>query len=64
MSGSVANRGLRQTAYNSSKSAVLQMCRSMAAELGQYGIRVNSVCVLFIGCLAEFALSFLDVAFL
>lgn len=33
-------------AYNTSKSAVLQMCRSMACELGQYGIRCNSMFVL------------------
>lgn len=28
-------------AYNTSKSALLQLCRSVAAEWGQYGIRVN-----------------------
>ncbi|PWN40960.1 oxidoreductase [Ceraceosorus guamensis] len=43
MSGSIANRGLFLTAYNSSKSAVLQMCRSLAVEWGEYGIRVNTV---------------------
>ena len=43
MSGTIANRGLTCTAYNSSKSAVHQMCRSLAQEWGQYGIRVNTL---------------------
>lgn len=43
MSGDIANRGLTCTAYNSSKSAVHQMCRSLAQEWGQYGIRVNTL---------------------
>ncbi|EOA91814.1 hypothetical protein ACJQWK_03175 [Exserohilum turcicum] len=43
MSGQIANRGLTCTAYNSSKSAVHQMCRSLAQEWGQYGIRVNTL---------------------
>jgi NAD(P)-dependent dehydrogenase (short-subunit alcohol dehydrogenase family) len=43
MSGSIANRGLACTAYNTSKSAVLQMARSMAQEVGQHGIRVNTL---------------------
>jgi NAD(P)-dependent dehydrogenase (short-subunit alcohol dehydrogenase family) len=43
MSGSIANRGLTCTAYNTSKSAVHQMCRSLAQEWGQYGIRVNTL---------------------
>jgi NAD(P)-dependent dehydrogenase (short-subunit alcohol dehydrogenase family) len=30
-------------AYNTSKSAVLQMARSMACELGKHKIRVNSI---------------------
>lgn len=34
-------KGLTCLAYNTSKSALLQMCRSAAAEWGQYGIRVN-----------------------
>lgn len=33
--------GLTCLAYNTSKSALLQMCRSAAAEWGAYGIRVN-----------------------
>ncbi|KAG9254498.1 uncharacterized protein F5Z01DRAFT_108295 [Emericellopsis atlantica] len=43
MSGNVANRGLSCSAYNSSKAAVQQMCRSVAQEWGQYGIRVNTL---------------------
>ncbi|KAG8673196.1 hypothetical protein FPOAC1_006503 [Fusarium poae] len=35
--------GLSCTAYNSSKAAVQQMCRSVAQEWGQYGIRVNTL---------------------
>ncbi|KAJ5833373.1 hypothetical protein N7474_001684 [Penicillium riverlandense] len=43
MSGQIANRGLTCTAYNSSKAAVHQMCRSVAQEWGQHGIRVNTL---------------------
>ncbi|KDQ59483.1 hypothetical protein JAAARDRAFT_68125 [Jaapia argillacea MUCL 33604] len=43
MSGSITNRDHAWTSYNSSKSAVLQMTRSMACELGPLGIRVNSI---------------------
>ncbi|KAJ9490130.1 hypothetical protein VN97_g3147 [Penicillium thymicola] len=43
MSGQVANRGLTCTAYNSSKAAVHQMCRSVAQEWGQHNIRVNTL---------------------
>ncbi|KAJ9653933.1 hypothetical protein H2201_009076 [Coniosporium apollinis] len=43
MSGQVANRGLTCTAYNTSKSAIHQMCRSVAQEWGRYGIRVNTL---------------------
>lgn len=43
MSGSVANRGLACSAYNTSKSALLQLCRSMAQEIGQHGIRINTL---------------------
>ncbi|SPO00380.1 probable 2,5-dichloro-2,5-cyclohexadiene-1,4-diol dehydrogenase [Cephalotrichum gorgonifer] len=43
MSGQVANRGLTCTAYNTSKAAVQQMCRSLAQEWGQDGIRVNTL---------------------
>ncbi|KAH8428428.1 oxidoreductase, short chain dehydrogenase/reductase family [Aspergillus melleus] len=43
MSGQIANRGLTCSAYNSSKAAVHQMCRSVAQEWGQYNIRVNTL---------------------
>lgn len=43
MSGQVANRGLQCTAYNASKSAVHQLCRSMAQEIGKHGIRINTL---------------------
>ncbi|KAJ3921017.1 hypothetical protein F5877DRAFT_36910 [Lentinula edodes] len=43
MSGSITNHGHAWIAYNTSKSAVLQMTRSMACELGSEGIRVNSL---------------------
>ncbi|KAG6038243.1 hypothetical protein E4U41_004389 [Claviceps citrina] len=43
MSGNIANRGINCTAYNTSKAAVQQMCRSLAQEWGQYGIRVNTI---------------------
>ncbi|KAF8753801.1 NAD-binding protein [Rhizoctonia solani] len=43
ISGSITNQGLALTAYNTSKSAVLQMTRSMACELGKHKIRVNSI---------------------
>ncbi|GLB41515.1 putative NAD-binding protein [Lyophyllum shimeji] len=43
MSGSITNRGHAWVSYNSSKAAVIQMARSMACELGDKGIRVNSV---------------------
>ncbi|KAE8447694.1 hypothetical protein EG329_010501 [Mollisiaceae sp. DMI_Dod_QoI] len=47
MSGSVANKGVNTAAYNTSKSAVLQLARSLAMEWGNSPshptIRVNSV---------------------
>lgn len=47
MSGSVANKGVNTSAYNTSKSAVLQMARSLAMEWGNSPnhppIRVNSL---------------------
>ncbi|KAI0366085.1 sorbose reductase sou1 [Pilatotrama ljubarskyi] len=43
ISGSGANQGHPWISYNTSKSAVLQMARSMACELGTKRIRVNSI---------------------
>lgn len=43
MSGQIANRGLQCTAYNTSKSALHQLCRSMAQEIGEHGIRINTI---------------------
>ncbi|KAF5314740.1 hypothetical protein D9611_007250 [Ephemerocybe angulata] len=43
MSGSITNQGQQWTGYNTSKSAVIQMGRSLACELGKDGIRVNTV---------------------
>jgi len=43
MSGSITNRDHAWVSYNTSKSAVLQMARSMACELGPLGIRVNTL---------------------
>ena len=46
MSGSIANRGLPTAAYNSSKAAVQQLARSLAAEWGRSdsapGLRVKA----------------------
>ncbi len=36
-------QGLKWSAYNCSKGAVLQMTKGMASELGAKGIRVNSI---------------------
>lgn len=43
MSGTVANRGLICPAYNASKAGVIQLGRNLAAEWGQFGIRVNTI---------------------
>ncbi|KAL1959674.1 hypothetical protein VTO42DRAFT_1260 [Malbranchea cinnamomea] len=43
MSGTIANRGLICAAYNTSKAGVIQLGRNLAAEWGQYGIRVNTI---------------------
>lgn len=43
ISGSITNKDHDWIAYNASKSAVLQMARSMACELGPSRIRVNSL---------------------
>lgn len=36
--------GVRQIAYGASKAAVINMTQSIAFEVGQYGIRINSIC--------------------
>ncbi|KAJ7449075.1 hypothetical protein B0H11DRAFT_2247379 [Mycena galericulata] len=43
MSGTITNPNQHWVAYNTSKSAVLQMARSMACELAPKGIRVNTI---------------------
>lgn len=43
ISGIVANKGLQSPVYNSSKAAVIQLCRNLAMEWAPHGIRVNSL---------------------
>ncbi|TIA08198.1 NAD(P)-binding protein [Aureobasidium pullulans] len=43
MSGVIVNRPQKQSAYNTSKAAVVQMMKSMASEWGEHGIRVNAI---------------------
>ena len=43
MSGSIVNRGLTQTHYNSSKAAVIHMSKSLAMEWADRGLRVNVI---------------------
>lgn len=43
MSGSIVNRGLQQSHYNSSKAAVIHLTKSLAMEWAASGIRVNSI---------------------
>jgi NAD(P)-dependent dehydrogenase (short-subunit alcohol dehydrogenase family) len=48
MSGTICNRPQPQTPYNVSKAAVHHMTRSMAAEWGPHGVRVNAVAPTYI----------------
>lgn len=43
MSGHIVNTPQNQTAYNTSKAAVLHMTKSLAAEWSTRGVRVNSI---------------------
>lgn len=43
MSGTMAHRGLQQVHYNSAKSAVKHMSKSLAVEWASHNIRVNSL---------------------
>ncbi|KAF8961738.1 sorbose reductase sou1 [Flammula alnicola] len=43
MSGSMTNKDMHWTAYNTSKAAVIQMARSIACELGPKKIRCNTI---------------------
>jgi NAD(P)-dependent dehydrogenase (short-subunit alcohol dehydrogenase family) len=36
--------GIKQIAYGASKAAVINLTRSIAIEVGAYGIRVNAIC--------------------
>jgi NAD(P)-dependent dehydrogenase (short-subunit alcohol dehydrogenase family) len=44
MSGVVATKGMTPPVYNLSKTAVIQLARSLAMEWGRHNIRINSLC--------------------
>jgi NAD(P)-dependent dehydrogenase (short-subunit alcohol dehydrogenase family) len=48
MSGFIVNRPQEQANYNASKAAVHHLTRSLAAEWGARGVRVNSVAPTYI----------------
>jgi len=48
MSGFIVNRPQKQAYYNASKAAVHHLTRSLAAEWGEYGVRVNAVAPTYI----------------
>ncbi|MQS16574.1 SDR family oxidoreductase [Streptomyces kaniharaensis] len=41
---SALRNGVGNAAYATSKAALLQLCRSLAVDYGQYGLRANTVC--------------------
>lgn len=43
MSGSIVNKNLAQSHYNTSKAGVMHLTKSLAVEWAQKGIRVNSI---------------------
>jgi NAD(P)-dependent dehydrogenase (short-subunit alcohol dehydrogenase family) len=43
MSGTIVNRGLLQSHYNSSKAAVIHLSKSLAMEWSDRGVRVNAI---------------------
>ncbi|WP_030251080.1 SDR family oxidoreductase [Streptomyces violens] len=43
MSGTIANRGLTQAHYNSSKAGVVHLTKSLATEWARRGVRVNAI---------------------
>ena len=49
MSGLIVNRPQAQSAYNTSKAAVIHLTKSLAAEWAQYNIRVNAICPGYMG---------------
>ena len=48
MSGFIVNRPMNQSYYNSSKAAVHHLTKSLAAEWGSRGVRVNAVAPTYI----------------
>jgi len=44
ISGMVANRGIGGRSYETSKAAVIQFTRAVAADWAPYGITVNAIC--------------------